>query len=295
MQHGHRGSWGALFVLVASTIGGPAAAEPPILWEGFYIGGQGGHSFESGGLDVTSDSTLTIMRGGRDSPAFPKIFEDRATASDEDDGGAIGGILVGYNKQLGRVVLGVEADLNWSDIGLGSASVATFAPRVFGPEPDFAAGSTSANAEVEWYGTLRGRLGLAYGPLLPYLTAGLAFGQIDLTGTVNLQALFDDDVGLRRASASLNDTFDKVGWTAGGGFDYAFSPKIILGVSYQYVDLGDVSERRNLFEYRNVGAAGFDRADVDGSAKVDASFQTVMARLSFKFGGYDYAPSEPLK
>src|SRR5207245_1112150 len=76
-------------------------------------------------------------------------------------GGVIGG-TVGYNWQINQFVIGAEGDIDWSGIR-GSTSV--FCPT----------GCETRNA---WLATVRGRLGYAFGRFLPYLTAGLAVGDI---------------------------------------------------------------------------------------------------------------------
>ncbi|MFC4171237.1 outer membrane protein, partial [Microvirga sp. GCM10011540] len=109
----------------------------------------------------------------------------------EDSGeGFVGGGQIGYNYQFGSFVAGVEADLQWADLG-GSEGVA-FVPPGFPPTfiPAGAAGG------IDWFGTVRARLGVAFDRALIYATGGFAYGGADdnsgfngFNGFVN-----DDDV-----------------------------------------------------------------------------------------------------
>ncbi len=76
-------------------------------------------------------------------------------------GGLVGGTL-GYNWQVGQAVFGLEGDIDWSNIR-GSA---------------FCGGVTSCETKNDWLGTVRGRLGYAFDRFMPYVTGGLAVGDI---------------------------------------------------------------------------------------------------------------------
>jgi outer membrane immunogenic protein len=128
-----------------------------------------------------------------------------ATTGHFDVNGPLVGGTVGYNLQVGGIVLGVEGDFAWS--GIKGSNAIVCAPV--------------CETELTWLGTARGRAGYALDRFLPYLTAGAAFGEVK--GTVT-------GVG------SFTDT--KVGWTAGGGLEYAFAGNWSAKVEYLYVDLG---------------------------------------------------------
>jgi hypothetical protein len=88
-------------------------------------------------------------------------------------------------------------------------------------------------SSIDWYGTVRGRLGWATGPVMFYGTGGLAYGRTNLNSTLtdNLFA-----ISLNSQSSSL-----KTGWVAGFGIEYLWRPNVILNLGYQYVDLGTTS------------------------------------------------------
>ena len=122
------------------------------------------------------------------------------------DGGLVGGTL-GYNYQTGPWVFGLEGDMNWTNIkGSGTC------------------GGVTCSTENHWLGTARGRLGYAMGStgsILPYITGGAAFGDIENSAP----------------SGTVSDT--KAGWTLGGGVEAALSGPWTAKVEYLYVDLGN--------------------------------------------------------
>jgi outer membrane immunogenic protein len=125
------------------------------------------------------------------------------TGSFDTSGGLVGGTL-GYNYQMDNVVLGFEGDIDWSDIR-GSAACA----------------GTNCETRNNWLGTARGRLGYAFGDFMPYVTGGLAVGDI------------------KSSIAGVGDTDEtKAGWTAGGGIEAHISGPWSAKLEYLYVDLG---------------------------------------------------------
>ena len=150
-------------------------------------------------------------------------------------GGLFGG-TIGYNWQAGQTVFGLEADLGWSGID-GSA----------------ACGARTCGVENSWLGTVRGRLGYAIDRFMPYLTGGLAVGEVKATAT-----------GLAGASNT------QTGWTVGGGVEFAFGTPWTAKLEYLFVDLGDFT-------------CGASCGVTAGTG--DVSFQThiVRAGLNYRF------------
>jgi outer membrane immunogenic protein len=129
---------------------------------------------------------------------------DSTASSFDVSGGLVGGTL-GYNWQFGQGVFGIEADLSWSDI---KGSTTTLCPL----------GCETKNT---WLGTARARLGYAADRFMPYVTGGAAFGEVEARTP-----------GFPGAS----DT--RVGWTAGGGLEFALAGNWTAKAEYLYVDLG---------------------------------------------------------
>ena len=111
------------------------------------------------------------------------------------------GAQAGYNWQRGSLVYGVETDI--SGTGL-KTEMNTTLPRNVGTVPNPTANTVSS---IDWYGTVRGRLGWANGPVMLYGTAGLAYGKTGVNSTLsdNFFPLF-----LNSQSSSV-----KAGWVAG--------------------------------------------------------------------------------
>ena len=125
-------------------------------------------------------------------------------------GGEVGG-TAGYNLQLGKTVFGVEGDIDWS--GLRGS---TTNPACAGG----AGGSCSTSGT--WLSTVRGRIGYAFDGFLPYVTGGLAAGNI------------------RAATPGFPGGSDtNAGWTLGGGVEVALPGNWSAKAEYLHVDLGD--------------------------------------------------------
>ncbi len=117
--------------------------------------------------------------------------------------GFAGGFQGGYNWQVWpQLVLGLEADLQLSN------SSDTFADYKF---------------SNPWFGTVRGRGGIALDNILFYGTLGLAYGR----GHV--------DIG------SVGESNFHVGWTAGAGLEVGLSPHWSVKAEYLFIDLASES------------------------------------------------------
>jgi outer membrane immunogenic protein len=120
-------------------------------------------------------------------------------------GGMVGG-TAGYNWQIGSAVLGVEGDIDWAN--LKGTNTSTLCPL-------------GCSTSDTWLSTVRGRAGYAFGGVLPYVTGGLAVGDI--------RAATPGFAGASNTSA---------GWTAGGGIEFALPGNWSAKAEYLYVDLG---------------------------------------------------------
>ena len=159
--------------------------------------------------------------------------------ADADPSGALVGLTLGYNWQgMGSPwVFGLEGDINWSDIKGGFTSVAC----PFG-----------CQIKTEWFGTARGRVGYAMDRFMPYVTGGVAFG--DVSARIN----------------GISTTSDiNVGWTVGAGLEGALAPNWTAKIEYLYMDLGDTN--------CNVLACGRIASNIDFTSHI------VRAGLNYQF------------
>jgi outer membrane immunogenic protein len=134
---------GALLAAVFATH--PAVAAPiPYSWTGFYVGGTVGLDSHS---STFNDPKMEITPGGT-----------------VNNNGVIfaGGVTAGYNWQYQSIVLGVEADWNWT--GFNNTTPGYAAPD-----------SSTIQAKSDWFSTVRARAGWANGNGLFYVTGGAAF------------------------------------------------------------------------------------------------------------------------
>ncbi|MGA7488429.1 MAG: outer membrane protein [Xanthobacteraceae bacterium] len=120
-------------------------------------------------------------------------------------GGVIGG-TVGYNWQVNQFVLGAEGDVDWSGI---KGTTTVLCP-------------TGCETRNKWLATARGRLGYAFDRFLPYVTGGLAVG--DITASVPILP---------------GGSITNAGWTAGVGLEVGVVSNVSVKAEYLYVDLGN--------------------------------------------------------
>ncbi len=191
----------------------PMAVAPVWSWQGFYVGLFAGAAW--GDVDATelfNVPTLTYYNG----------FGANYTL---DGTGFFGGAQAGYNWQIDQFVLGVEGELgymNLKDSVLDPNSLLL-------PVPD-----TETKFDSDFYGALTGRVGFAVDQVLLYAKGGVAFLNADAT---TLDACNVGGCGALLINATGSDTM--VGWTLGGGLEYAFTPNWSIKAEYMYFDFGD--------------------------------------------------------
>jgi outer membrane immunogenic protein len=234
------------------------AAAPVFTWTGFYAGVNAGWGWQDNGTD-----SVFVPAG-----TFGPGTAGGTITFDEDDGdGFVGGGQIGYNYQIGSFVVGLEADLQWADLG-GSNGTAT---ADFPLPAGFVTAGTAGG--IDWFGTVRARAGVAFGQALIYATGGFAYGGADDD---------DDDFGL------VNDDDVRTGWVVGGGVEWALpvnwfgSSAVTFGVEGLWVNLDEDDEDRTFI---GTTAAG-DPVFVAGGEDNDNEFFVARAKLNFKFGTY---------
>jgi outer membrane immunogenic protein len=177
-------------------------------WTGFYIGVNAGVGIGR------NNQTLTF-------PGFPSFEQSYLSPQ-----GALGGAQIGYNWQtnspFGPLVLGVEADIQGA--GLRDDYTCLLTCRTGGPEI-----TGRFDQRLDWFGTVRGRVGLATGPVLSYVTAGFAYGGVRTSLTENIIAPLGTFTSDRLRG----------GWTVGSGVEVAVSGNWTAKIEYLYVDLGN--------------------------------------------------------
>jgi outer membrane immunogenic protein len=227
----------------------PYVAPTVYSWTGFYVGANAGYSWSNSKVDNVGIGTVTL------DPFFFGVASNLASGLSQsiktDPHGFIGGGQIGYNWQFApQWVGGIEADISGAGIKGSDNKVAGFAstsPFFIVPGSVASSSTTlSAQEQVDWLGTVRGRLGfLPNDRLLVYGTGGLAYGHVKAStavtatnaslipppGTVTTSA--------SSASASVSET--RIGWAAGLGVEYGLTPNWTVRTEWLHWDLGSVS------------------------------------------------------
>jgi outer membrane immunogenic protein len=97
---------------------------------------------------------------------------------------------------------------------------------------------------LDWFGTVRGRLGATVTPeTMAYLTGGLALAEIKTAGIVAGFSLFDSsgNPNITPVGFGFYDHRTKAGWTAGAGIETHLSGNLTGKIEYLYLDFGSVS------------------------------------------------------
>jgi outer membrane immunogenic protein len=202
-----------------------------------------------------------------ESQAFAQIIPPVTGSGTASATGWVAGGQLGYNWQRESFVYGLEADV--SLMHLKSEMTTTLLspfPLIFPP------GTGMTNANMDWYGTFRGRLGWAAGPVLFYGTGGVAYGNVELNSTVSSGG----------TSLTAQAWSARAGWVAGGGIEFKVRPDVIFSVGYQYVDFGHVSLAST--------ATIFGPPPFSVSATTHAQFQVATAGVSWLFPAGDKGP-----
>jgi outer membrane immunogenic protein len=187
---------------------------PPIFtWTGIYIGGQIGYAWGNDNVRWSGTSN--------DGEAAFGTFSSNPQ-------GVIGGAHVGYNLQINQWVLGLEGTVDGTSL---SRTVVVPVDDVFGDTP----GSFTATSRADIQGSIRGRVGIAWDRALLYATGGVAFSGFNnsITDTTGF-------VAPAGTSASFSNT--RVGWTVGGGIEYAVTNNWSVRAEYRYSDFGHFTD-----------------------------------------------------
>ncbi len=127
--------------------------------------------------------------------------DDRFPGFESKGSGLAGSIHAGYMFQMdNNIVVGIEAD--YAQLDASFKTLPPFFPAL----------------EVESVFTLRGRIGMAFDKIQPYVTAGLTYAKTN----------FDD----------LEDT----GFVAGLGVDVKITDNVLFGIQYQHHRFEDFAD-----------------------------------------------------
>jgi outer membrane immunogenic protein len=206
----------------------PVSPPPPIWsWTGLYIGVDGGYGWnEKTGGSVCINPKGDVFGTGCTLPSGPVT---------QPTGGLFGG-EAGYNLQRGRIVVGIETDLQWSGIaGSGTALLSDLLEPKTKILPGPVATYTATNS-MDWFGTTRARIGVVnFEQLLLYATGGAIYAKETATATGvalpgHVPAVFPATGATTRA-----------GGIVGGGLEYAFNSALSAKIEGFYYDMGTLT------------------------------------------------------
>jgi outer membrane immunogenic protein len=183
---------------------------PPFNWSGVYFGVNGGGAW------------------GNQDPF--NVITNRFDEANINFSGGMGGGTVGVQLQESYLLVGLEGDFDWADIK--GSSVLT--PTILGVAQPF---TLNATTKISRDATIRARVGYAHDNWLFFLTGGVAL----IHAETNLTTVSGVDpcttltvIGGTPGFLTCHGTNLRLGGTAGGGFEYGFTPNWSAKIEYRY-------------------------------------------------------------
>ena len=233
----------------------PAAVYPvqaPITnWTGFYIGAHVGSGWGTSSADLSLDQFSAL--------AGTPISGNLALGSTSVNGVLYGGQL-GYNWQLGWVVLGIEGSISGADID-GSAACIAVIP---------------CSSKTDMIATVTGRIGglMIGNNLLGYIKGGWAWKDTEYNLGTGVS------FGGTSVSLAATNSDTRTGYVVGAGLEYNFAPNWSGFIEYNYMDFG----RDDLAFNVNITAPGTN-FNTTVTSSVDDRLHVIKAGVNYKFWG----------
>ena len=265
----------------ASAADLPRRAAPPVFtpvpvftWTGFYAGFNAGYGFDTSNAAPRS---YYVAPGTTGPSGVVTGVGAIATFNRDTLDGFTGGGQIGYNYQFtpgSGIVVGVEADAQYVDFGAKRRDATVIGAL----NPGFAFTDPRGLASLDFFGTVRGRLGYAFDRILFYGTGGFAY------------ASGSDE--RRFGGFSGNDNF-RTGWTVGGGVEYALPTDSFLNFFRSSAVTFKVEGLYVNLDRGTGGPAPLVIGPTNGVEVVTASsgrrqddFAVIRAGVNYKFGSY---------
>lgn len=246
---------GALLALLGGISGGAwAQTASPVDWSGFYAGGLLGAT--NGNSELSSVTGRLQYFDNTDARQIARVGNNKL-----DQWGAAGGLLAGYNRQFGNVLLGVEGSVN---------SLSVNKESVRNEELETIPGTQMVirqSVSADWMAGLRVRLGWAESNWLAYLTGGIAATQLKLEATYTDNAWSGYSRGAKSASVT--------GTSLGFGGEYALGRNWSLRGEYLYTKFGEISTVSDVTSTNNSGGTMIHKANLD--------IQSFLIGLTYRF------------
>jgi outer membrane immunogenic protein len=259
----------------------PPPPPPPFNWTGFYVGGFFGAGWVRNDVDA---SINTFFFDGDPLASFT------GPGSNSTGVGPLGGVTVGWNWQMPNspIVLGIEGDFAWADLKGSSDRQGSF-DQIF---CCYVLNSTTASLRTQFtvrdIATITGRFGLISGPqdrYMWYVKGGGAWAKANVNSVANARNVIFccDEESLH---GSLNDNFNKWGWTVGTGLEFALWDRWSAKVEYDFMSFGT----RNFNSHSDTGGECDVLCSADFSASLKEQIHVVKVGLNYRWGGFGKAP-----
>ncbi|MEJ2228478.1 MAG: outer membrane beta-barrel protein [Alphaproteobacteria bacterium] len=260
---------------------------PATIWTGLYVGGHVGGAW--GDVDVTDVNELNTI-------------DPHANVSISTSGLLYGG-QIGYNKQRGNIVYGVEADIGYMNLD-GSASAhmqdngsGHYACDGYHEHKQQCALDSKYSVSGGLYGDLTARVGYANDKALFYVKGGAAFLNVDVNAHYNADnctnsgdnSYCSDNTNPNPSTFDFSKSETMWGWTIGLGVEYAISRSLSLKAEYQHFDFGTLdmsyTDTYNFAKWDNAIST------LTGDSETDVTVDAVSVGLNYRFNG----GADPLK
>jgi len=186
-------------------------------WTGLYLGGHLGYA-------TASSNWSTAPIGSPAPPVNGSLDLFNAFDIFKGTGSYALGFHAGYNYMFpSRLLVGVEADVSFPNLLSGSQTISSAL-----------IGQASYQDQVEFSGTVRGRIGYAAGSWLFYATGGFAYSYDQFTHT----QLAGTPAGGTAQPGEVETLFmvPRVGGALGAGVEFALTPNWAARLEYLYTD-----------------------------------------------------------
>lgn len=192
---------GAL-ILAGIALASHARAEERVNWTGLYLGANAQYVWVNQGWP-----------GADPYPAGPPT---------QDLSGAMLGGTVGYNQQFGALVLGVEGDFDFGSLNDSKRDGNYIIEKM----------------SIDKAASIRGRVGWAIGSVLPYITGGVAFENLEYGESCPEPAAAPFGWCNKHGSYNLSKSQWNTGYVVGGGVEWMATSNISMKIEGLYTDLG---------------------------------------------------------
>ncbi|GJD36187.1 outer membrane protein [Methylobacterium aerolatum] len=269
-----------------------APVMPAFTWTGAYIGVNAGYLDGRNKAITAPDGASTPLLTQYLASQFTVLGAQRTRLNGS---GFTGGGQLGYNYQItpgSGLVVGIEADAQYVDAKRKRLSSYSFTqPSVAIPGGTFSDTFTySQKDQLDFLGTVRGRIGYAFDRVLIFGTGGLAYGNVNYRGQFTDAYSWSSGIsGYTNISSKSNNI--QVGYAYGGGIEYAIPTDSFLNVfkasavtvkaEYLHYDLGSR-------KIAGVFSTGGDVPSSNSSSvtKLTTNGDIFRAGLNYKFGSY---------